>query len=88
MLDAAVRALFRVVLLFFSIEKEAIQYILNYENGRSGGGEAPWMHGYSALGGAFAEMFPLPGQDKGKSGYSSLSAGQADGGGCCAAQRA
>ncbi|MCL2497335.1 MAG: hypothetical protein FWF06_01820, partial [Symbiobacteriaceae bacterium] len=53
----------RVVLLFFTIEKEAIQYLLNYERGRSGGDNQPWMHGYSALGGAFAKMYPLPGQN-------------------------
>ncbi len=49
---------FRVVALFFNIEKEAIQYILNYERNRGGSGEAPWMHGYSSLG-YFGEMFPL-----------------------------
>ncbi len=49
---------FRVVLLFFNIEKEAIQYILNYEHGREGGGQTPWMHGYSSLG-VFGQMYPL-----------------------------
>ncbi len=49
---------FRVVALFFNIEKEAIQYILNYERDR----EADWMHGYSSLG-YFGEMFPLEDSD-------------------------
>ena len=53
----------RVVLLFFTIEKEAIQYILSYENGRNGNEDGivqtPWMHGYSALGGSFARMYPI-----------------------------
>ena len=53
---------FRIVALFFNIEKEAIQYILNYEKGRSGADEAPWMHGYSSLG-AFGQMYPLEDRD-------------------------
>ncbi len=53
---------FRVVLVFFNIEKEAIQYILNYARGRDSGGETPWMHGYSSLG-VFGQMYPLEDSD-------------------------
>jgi len=48
--------------LFFNIEKEAIQYILNYDKGRSGPTKPHGMHGYSSLG-AFGQMYPLEDED-------------------------